>query len=390
VNVIEPIFVQCRNKPSELALCAPGTAFNIVSYARLERSVNNVCRRIIAAGIAPRSRIAVMIDDPIFHTMVVVALTRLGVITIAGSQKDETSTGDSRPIKIDGVIADRSNKTPGRNYVVAELGWTDGDGQAIAEKHRYRAASDDVCCIFLMSGPDGRDNAIAISHRMMATRIDRQNLFFGPQASFCARTYLDLPLTTPLGLQVLLATLWRGGALIMTWDTAQTIAALPTYKVQNMVTAPDNLLKVAGMLDGSMGYRSALQAVFSAGTFGSQADCNRVRAALCSNLTMGYVSENATMVASTPAKLASGIAGAAGYILPGVAVEIVDQEDRALPPGQTGVLRIRSDHAATEYLENLDDTPGAFRDGWFYPQGRFYLRSDNMLVISNGDESIHS
>jgi acyl-coenzyme A synthetase/AMP-(fatty) acid ligase len=390
MNIAEPIFVQCRNKPSELALCAPGTEFNLVSYARLERSVNNICRRIIAAGIAPRSRIAVTIDDPIFHAMIVVALTRLGVIAISGSQKDHSSPGEYLPIKRDGVIADRSNITPGGEHVVADLSWADGDGQALAEKHRYRAAPDEVCCIFITSGADGRDNAIAMTNRMMATRVDRQNLFFGPQASFCARTCLDLPLTTPLGFQVLLATLWRGGALLMTWGAPKTIAALPAYKIQNIVGAPDNVLKLVGMIEGKTGYQGALQAVFSAGIIGSQAACDRVRAGLCSHLTMGYMSEDATMVTSMPVQFASGTAGEAGYILPGIAAEIVDEEDRTLSAGQEGILRIRSDHGAREYLENVDETQRAFRDGWFYNRGRFSVRSDNMLVISGWAGNVRS
>ena len=58
MNVVEPIFLQSENKPSELALCAPGTDFNIVSYARLRRSVNSICRRLISTGIAARDRFA--------------------------------------------------------------------------------------------------------------------------------------------------------------------------------------------------------------------------------------------------------------------------------------------------------------------------------------------
>jgi hypothetical protein len=66
MNIVEPIFAQCRNKPSELALCAPGTEFNLVSYARLQRSVDNICRKIITTGIAPGSRVGVVIEDSIF------------------------------------------------------------------------------------------------------------------------------------------------------------------------------------------------------------------------------------------------------------------------------------------------------------------------------------
>ncbi len=35
-----------------------------------------------------RSRVAVFIDDPIFHAIMLIALTRLGIVTISGKDKD--------------------------------------------------------------------------------------------------------------------------------------------------------------------------------------------------------------------------------------------------------------------------------------------------------------
>src|SRR5690242_9186136 len=148
MNIVEPIFAQSRNKSSELALCAPGTDFNLVSYARLQRSVDNICRRIIASGIAPHSRVGVTIEDPIFHIMVVIALTRLGIVTVAARGRQV-----QWPFRIDAVIADRqydlSSSVP---VMKADPTWTEGDDQPLAEKHIYRAAPDELCRIFVTSG----------------------------------------------------------------------------------------------------------------------------------------------------------------------------------------------------------------------------------------------
>jgi 2,3-dihydroxybenzoate-AMP ligase len=380
MNIVEPIFAQCRNKPSELALCAPGTEFNLVSYARLERSVDNICRRIIAAGIMPHSRIAVTIEDPILHAMTVIALTRLGVITV--------SAGD-RPVqwlfKLDGAIADREYESlAGKTVLQMDAGWTEGDDQPLAEKHLYRAAPDDLCRIFLLPGNDQRRHAIAMTHGMVATRLDRQKLFLGPRAPFCDRTHLDLPLGRPIGFQALLGTLWRGGALVMTWDVRKTLAALAAYKVQNVVATPQSLLKFADAVESHPGYCSTLAAAFSVRAMGSELSA-WVRAHLCPNLTIGYVAPDATMVASMPAQFASVDPGAKGFVLPGVTVEIVDDQDHALPFGQNGNLRIRSEYGVKEYFEDADATRRAFRNGWFYPGHHGCVTADNMLVLSGGD-----
>ena len=222
MNIVEPIFAQCRNKPSELALCAPGTEFNLVSYARLQHSVDNICRRIIAAGIAPRSRVGVVIDDPIFHAMILIALTRLGIITISGERSD-LSHGRSRSMAWSPT--GRLNRLPARP-LVADAGWTTGDDQPIEEKHLYRAAADDLCRIFLTSArrptKSDRDDAWHDRHPARSAKT-----VFRP-ARAVLRPHLSRPAAgAPLGFQVMLATLWRGGALVMTWDAGKTLAAFP-------------------------------------------------------------------------------------------------------------------------------------------------------------------
>jgi acyl-CoA synthetase (AMP-forming)/AMP-acid ligase II len=371
MNIVEPIFAQCRNKPSELALCAPGTEFELVSYARLQRSLNNICQRIIGAGLAPGSRIGVLIDDPILHVMIVIALTRLGIVTVSGDQNV------AWPIVLDGVIADRPHEAQSGKMILADAGWAAGDDHPVSERYLYRAIPDDVCRIFLTR----QQRAIAFTHGMTATRLDRQKLFLGPRAPFCDRTHLDLPLTTALGFQVILGTLWRGGALVMTWDARKTLAAVAAYNIQNMVSTPESLLKLAELAKSHAGYRSQLVAIFCAARLRPERS-ETVRAHLCSNLTIGHIAGDRTMVASMPAQFASAIPGAVGYVMPGVAVEIVDEQYRALPPGQVGNVRIRSDYSVTEYVDDPSETQRAFRNGWFYPETRGQLTSDNMMVIS--------
>lgn len=82
----------------------------------------------------------------------------------------------------------------------------------------------------------------------------------------------------------------------------------------------------------------------------------------------------------------------AGYPLPGVEVEVVDEGARPLPPGETGWVRIRSRVSATGYFDDEEASARAFRDGWFHPgdMGRmtpggvllFCGRGDDMMVLN--------
>jgi acyl-CoA synthetase (AMP-forming)/AMP-acid ligase II len=378
MNVVEPIFAQCGNKPAELALCATGTDFNIVSYGRLIRSVNNVCQRIISLSLAPRSRVAVFVADPVFHAITLIALARLGMVTVSAR-----TAKFSWRFAIDAVVTDQPFQFPTGRVIPANAAWMSGDGQPPGEMHIHRAAADDLCRIFLASGADGAEQAVAVTNRMMASRINRQTSFLGPRAPFCTRTHLGLPLTTSLGFQVLLATLWRGGTLFLGDDAEKAIGAFAAYKVQNMVGSPQSLLKFVEAFERRPQYRSALEAVFAEGSTLSDALSARIRTRLCTNLAKGYESTEATMVASMPAHFAPEVAGAAGYVLPGMTVEIVDDNDRPLSPQQEGSVRIRSPHGASEYLEDPEASQRGFRDGWFHPDKRGYLTNDKLLVITD-------
>jgi hypothetical protein len=81
---------------------------------------------------------------------------------------------------------------------------------------------------------------IALTHAMIATRLDRQKLFFGPRAPFCQRTHLDPADGDAARLS---GAARHAVALIMTWDVRKTLNALAAYNVQNVIDGKPRGLK---------------------------------------------------------------------------------------------------------------------------------------------------
>src|SRR5581483_8691748 len=100
MNIVDPILFHCALQPKSLALCAPGTGLGLVSYGRLKQMMDSVCGQLTKLGFTPRKFVAIAIKDPIFQAVVMLALTRLGVITI--SRYDERIMD---AIRIDALIA---------------------------------------------------------------------------------------------------------------------------------------------------------------------------------------------------------------------------------------------------------------------------------------------
>src|SRR6266702_4286778 len=83
MNIVDPILFQCRRQPPAAAICVPGSGIGLISYRRLEQFVHNITRRLLPLGLPKQSVVAVNLQDDIFHAAVVLALTRLGMITVS-------------------------------------------------------------------------------------------------------------------------------------------------------------------------------------------------------------------------------------------------------------------------------------------------------------------
>jgi fatty-acyl-CoA synthase len=68
-------------------------------------------------------------------------------------------------------------------------------------------------------------------------------------------------------------------------------------------------------------------------------------------------------------------------IHPSVEVQVVDEADRPLPVGQTGLVRIRTADIATSYLDDEDASRAAFRQGYFYSGDLGTFQADGRLVL---------
>ena len=93
-----------------------------------------------------------------------------------------------------------------------------------------------------------------------------------------------------------------------------------------------------------------------------------------------------TLTASPSLRLASS--GAAGYVTPGMRIEIVDEMDRALPAGTEGIVRILSEYAIDRYVDDAIESAKVFRNGYFYPGDLGTITPERLLVIAGREKAV--
>jgi acyl-CoA synthetase (AMP-forming)/AMP-acid ligase II len=381
MNIVDPILFQCRQQPPVAAICVPGADIGLISYRRLALFIHNISRRLAATGLRPGQLVAVSIADQIFHVAMLLALARLGIASVS-------ARGAARlPLPIDGFITDKTLPAGVTDHVIlADMSWTEGDGIPVDAP---TVRPDDLCRVILTSGTTGDPKGVPISHRLFADRIYRHTTVFGARLADCRRIYCDMPITTSPGFRFLLATLWRGGTYFLPGDSFDsTLTAIEQYQTQCVVAPPSGLELLLKWFEVTPAYQSNLQVVLTAGDILSQELSRRVRARLCSHLVSFYGSTEANTTASAPAHQIDRVAGAVGYLVPGVRAQIVDRDGVVLPLGSEGLLRIRSEFAVDHYLGDPSGSERVFRDGWFQPGDLATLDAEGLLVITGRDKNV--
>jgi acyl-coenzyme A synthetase/AMP-(fatty) acid ligase len=149
-----------------------------------------------------------------------------------------------------------------------------------------------------------------------------------------------------------------------------------TYDVDLLIASPHQALALAEVQENVAGYPlAALKTVRLGGSLISADGIERVRRQLCRNVILAYSSTEAGIVATAPYEMIAHIPGAVGFVIPGAEVEIVDSEDRVLPLGSEGFVRVRT----MQFLMNFGITDPS---SWFYPGDFGWVTEDGALCIA--------
>lgn len=347
---------------SPLAVVTDTEAFD---YAELVRRVEAAATSLQQAGIGARSRVGILIADEVEHLVASLALLALGAehITLASHDSPSLRSTIARRVGVTHVVAVASEALPEGTIRIdwqpaqAPIGFIGSNGGTVFLK---------------TSGTTGDMNVVAFTERMLADQSARH-------AEYAHERLLRLAaIEHNNSKRHRLYCVWQGGTNVFRPPGQLDIAA---FCRRYDVTCLDISRMHASDL-AAHGDPEALRGI-KLRTGGSSVPID-VRRAIEANVTNElYVRYAATECGA----IAMAFPGshdedeAVGVPLPGVELEIVDDEDRPLPRGEAGHIRLQAPGMATGYLDGGPETASRFRGGWFRPGDIGVLRTDGALIV---------
>jgi acyl-CoA synthetase (AMP-forming)/AMP-acid ligase II len=355
-----------------------------VSYREFDRLIDKLAARCTALGLGPGNAGAVLTEKGLSRLALMLALARIGAAPL--SARAVAKTTGNLPVKAWFVDADAPEASEPGAVVINESWWRipapDEDIAPVAA----HPGGDAICLICSSSGTTGTPKAIAISHEQMRGRLISK--WLGMRAPDNLRQLTRLGLDTNYGFVAVLRVLWLGGLVALPVKPAELHIAIDVHQLNCLVFSPAQLQAALAALPADAGPFPSLQMVEIGGSALPARLASEARARLCSNIWVGYGAAEIGPGACAPASAMLRHPGGAGYPYPGVEIQAVGPDDRPLPPGTVGAIRMRSANAVDGYWGDAQTSAKYFRDGWFYPGDMGSVSAGGLVMLTGREAEI--
>ncbi len=263
------------------------------------------------------------------------------------------------------------------------IGLDGGAAEALGARDEA-AGGDELAAIFFTAGSTGTPKGVMLSHENLISnaRAIQQYLGIGPDE----RPLCVLPLQHAFGNSILHSHLVAGAHLVLDGQPTfpETIVqALKTHECTSFSAVPD-LYRM--LLDhSSLGETDLPNLRYMAVAGGSlrhelAVEVARRIAPARFFVMYGQTEATARLAYLSPEFLDGSPEGCIGQAIPGITLEVVDDQGRVAPPGVIGELRAKGPNVMLGYWRDAAATAERLRDGWLYTGDLATCEPDGSIV----------
>jgi acyl-coenzyme A synthetase/AMP-(fatty) acid ligase len=379
MNLVKRIIFRARDNELD-----PAIAFSsgVATFRMLTQATAASVQVLQTLELSPGSIVMLDIHNPLHHMAMLLALALLGL--------PSASVGTAFVVEKAGVLpslflTDRDDLSlPGVTMLRIDDRWFVTDPAAPVDYAGLLAlpgfaSPDDVVRYVYSSGTTGFPKCVALTEPCLELRVMSNSLMLA-EAQGAGAALNMMGFSTIAGIMAPLIALPAGVMLCFASNYVEALHMIRLFNINVLAVAVIQLQGILKLVGGQAAPRS-LRLVVAGGSKMPLRLLAEARAKLCSNVTLGYGSTEMGSMTSGSAAALERFEGSAGYLLPGVEMQAVDQDGREVSAGSDGIIRARSREAAY-YVSDGGDRIEMFKDAWFYPGdvGRIY--PDGLVVIT--------
>jgi len=373
--ICDDIFAWAARTPEKVAAVADGQPLTYRGFAdRIARA-----RGGLAAAGWTGSGVAVVVIRTILDCWITtLALRSLGFTTLAVGAVNDLAHVQASGLRLVAALAEEA--LPGLAEVCAAralpLALLGRDGGAQLGLHAYPPPCGPGGHILQTSGTTGTYKKVLI-HPSFEAGFLQQRLDLAGASSGTVIDLFDFALWTGGGYKSAAAA-WMVGGTVIVDQRPDRHLSLRYPGITMALMVPSMLDALLAEPEGAFPRSETLQLSITGGAL-TQARIDAAKARITPHLFSGLGATETLTYGLTPLNTPEDQIW--HRLVPGVAVELVDEADRPAPVGAIGRVRVGTAGGPTSYLDDAAATREFFRDGFFYPGDLAVMRADGRISL---------
>jgi long-chain acyl-CoA synthetase len=394
-NIADQLALHARQRPTQTAVVHGARTLD---YRALDLEVSRRAASLQDLGVTPGALVGIALRDSIEHLLMLYAVARAGGVILPLDWR-------WKPIEKQRVAEHFGPAAvmvePGAAFVAApcvEAGEAWLAQVAKTEVNREFPDGDRGLVMSLSSGTTGRPKGPLLSHQRFMNRFwtHAVDLGFGSRERYINAT----PMYFGGGRAFSMSTLCMGATVILCpppYTPAELAAEVARTGSTVLFLVPTLLRRLLECDTATLAPLRGLKTLISSGSALTPQERQQIREIICPNFLEYYSSTEGGGISVLSAADQLRFGESVGRPVFGVEVNIVDDQHRVLPAGQTGRIRYRGPAVAEGFYRDPEASKDAFLDGWFYPgdlgaineEGYLFLKGRSKDMIIRGGINIY-